>query len=204
MIRPHILAVIPMVNAHFSLLPRWRGAAPVERALLAGDSETGVCIMALEEGLDTGGCTTASRRRSPTTQLPRSCAFGWLNRSRLLVQDAEHTARRVDRYGRAATRRDAVRREVREAGLRNRLGAACRARSPADSSRGSVDHVPRQALEDPCGRPRGWRTRSDISATGRQGPVWTSQHGATARNQLPTNCSERCERLDRAVGASRR
>jgi len=55
MIRPHILGVIPMVNAHFSLLPRWRGAAPVERALLAGDSETGVCIMALEEGLDTGG-----------------------------------------------------------------------------------------------------------------------------------------------------
>jgi methionyl-tRNA formyltransferase len=55
MIRPHILDVIPMVNAHFSLLPRWRGAAPVERALLAGDSDTGVCIMALEEGLDTGG-----------------------------------------------------------------------------------------------------------------------------------------------------
>ncbi len=42
------------VNLHFSLLPRWRGAAPVERAILAGDSETGVCLMALEEGLDTG------------------------------------------------------------------------------------------------------------------------------------------------------
>jgi methionyl-tRNA formyltransferase len=40
---------------HFSLLPRWRGAAPVERAILAGDRETGVCIMAVEEGLDTGG-----------------------------------------------------------------------------------------------------------------------------------------------------
>jgi methionyl-tRNA formyltransferase len=44
-----------MVNVHFSLLPRWRGAAPVERAVLAGDAETGVCLMALEEGLDTGG-----------------------------------------------------------------------------------------------------------------------------------------------------
>ena len=44
----------PMVNLHFSLLPRWRGAAPVERAVLAGDSRTGVCLMALEEGLDTG------------------------------------------------------------------------------------------------------------------------------------------------------
>jgi methionyl-tRNA formyltransferase len=42
------------VNVHFSLLPRWRGAAPVERALLAGDAETGVCIMALEQELDTG------------------------------------------------------------------------------------------------------------------------------------------------------
>ena len=54
-IKPHVLAEIPMVNLHFSLLPRWRGAAPVERALLAGDEVTGVCVMALEEGLDTGG-----------------------------------------------------------------------------------------------------------------------------------------------------
>ncbi|MEZ5342270.1 MAG: formyltransferase family protein [Acidimicrobiales bacterium] len=44
-----------MVNLHFSLLPRWRGAAPVEQAILAGDEETGVCLMALERGLDTGG-----------------------------------------------------------------------------------------------------------------------------------------------------
>ncbi|MET0919756.1 MAG: methionyl-tRNA formyltransferase [Acidimicrobiia bacterium] len=42
------------VNVHFSLLPRWRGAAPVERTILAGDTETGVCIMQLEAGLDTG------------------------------------------------------------------------------------------------------------------------------------------------------
>lgn len=54
-IRPHVLARLQMVNLHFSLLPRWRGAAPVERALLAGDEVTGVCVMALEEGLDTGG-----------------------------------------------------------------------------------------------------------------------------------------------------
>jgi methionyl-tRNA formyltransferase len=53
-IKPHVLAVLPMVNIHFSLLPRWRGAAPVERAILAGDDVIGVCIMALEEGLDTG------------------------------------------------------------------------------------------------------------------------------------------------------
>jgi len=54
LIKPHVLDRLPMVNVHFSLLPRWRGAAPVERALLAGDTETGVCLMALDEGLDTG------------------------------------------------------------------------------------------------------------------------------------------------------
>ena len=54
LIKPDVLAEVPMVNVHFSLLPRWRGAAPVERAILAGDAETGVCLMELEEGLDTG------------------------------------------------------------------------------------------------------------------------------------------------------
>jgi len=42
------------INIHASLLPRWRGAAPIQRAILAGDSETGVTIMAMDEGLDTG------------------------------------------------------------------------------------------------------------------------------------------------------
>ncbi len=54
LIRPNVLSAVPMVNLHFSLLPRWRGAAPVERAILTGDAVTGVCLMALEEGLDTG------------------------------------------------------------------------------------------------------------------------------------------------------
>jgi methionyl-tRNA formyltransferase len=54
-IRRPVLERLPMINLHFSLLPRWRGAAPVERALLAGDACTGVDVMAVEEGLDTGG-----------------------------------------------------------------------------------------------------------------------------------------------------
>jgi methionyl-tRNA formyltransferase len=54
LIRRPVLEQLPMVNLHFSLLPRWRGAAPVERAILAGDAQTGVDLMALEEGLDTG------------------------------------------------------------------------------------------------------------------------------------------------------
>ena len=50
-----VLNHLKMVNIHFSLLPRWRGAAPLERAILAGDQLTGVSIMELEETLDTGG-----------------------------------------------------------------------------------------------------------------------------------------------------
>jgi methionyl-tRNA formyltransferase len=61
LIKPHVLERLPMVNLHFSLLPRWRGAAPVERALLAGDAETGVDVMELEEGLDTGGIYAEER-----------------------------------------------------------------------------------------------------------------------------------------------
>lgn len=60
---PELLEALPMgfVNLHFSLLPRWRGAAPVERAILAGDAETGVCLMRMEEGLDTGGVLASTR-----------------------------------------------------------------------------------------------------------------------------------------------
>lgn len=47
-------AKVAAVNVHASLLPRWRGAAPIERSLLAGDRETGISIMQMEEGLDTG------------------------------------------------------------------------------------------------------------------------------------------------------
>ncbi len=54
LIRPPVLERLLIVNLHFSLLPRWRGAAPVERAILAGDEATGVCLMQLDEGLDTG------------------------------------------------------------------------------------------------------------------------------------------------------
>lgn len=54
---PQAVLDIPLfgcVNLHASLLPRWRGAAPIQRAILAGDDETGVCLMQMEAGLDTG------------------------------------------------------------------------------------------------------------------------------------------------------
>ena len=57
LILPRAVLAIPRLgswNVHASLLPRWRGAAPIQRALLAGDAETGVCLMRMEAGLDTG------------------------------------------------------------------------------------------------------------------------------------------------------
>ena len=54
LIKPPLLDEIEMLNVHPSLLPRWRGAAPIERAIMAGDKETGVAIMRLTEGLDSG------------------------------------------------------------------------------------------------------------------------------------------------------
>ena len=73
LLRRPLLEVLPMVNLHFSLLPRWRGAAPVERALLAGDERTGVCVMGVEEALDTGDvyaqADIAIRRTSTVAEL---------------------------------------------------------------------------------------------------------------------------------------
>jgi methionyl-tRNA formyltransferase len=54
LIREPLLSEFPMLNVHPSLLPRWRGAAPIERAMMAGDATTGVCVMRLTEGLDSG------------------------------------------------------------------------------------------------------------------------------------------------------
>src|SRR4029077_14357194 len=48
-------------NVHASLLPRWRGAAPINRAIMAGDAESGVTIMMMDEGLDTGAMAMAER-----------------------------------------------------------------------------------------------------------------------------------------------
>lgn len=50
-----ILEKFVCCNVHTSLLPRWRGAAPIQRAIMAGDIKTGVCLMKMDEGLDTGG-----------------------------------------------------------------------------------------------------------------------------------------------------
>jgi len=58
-----VLDAVPLgcLNLHASLLPRWRGAAPINRAIMAGDAETGVTVMKMEEGLDTGPVAMAER-----------------------------------------------------------------------------------------------------------------------------------------------
>ncbi len=71
------------VNVHASLLPRWRGAAPIQRAVLAGDAESGVCIMKMEAGLDTGAVY-----HRVTTQLEADETGGSLH-DRLAVLGAE-------------------------------------------------------------------------------------------------------------------
>ena len=64
LILPAALLAVPhlgCVNVHASLLPRWRGAAPIQRAIIAGDTETGVCLMQMEAGLDTGPVLACER-----------------------------------------------------------------------------------------------------------------------------------------------
>jgi methionyl-tRNA formyltransferase len=63
LVREPLLSDYEMLNVHPSLLPRWRGAAPIERAVMAGDEHTGVSIMRLTAGLDSGPVCLAARER---------------------------------------------------------------------------------------------------------------------------------------------
>lgn len=64
-IPPEILSIprLGCINGHASILPRWRGAAPIERAVLAGDGETGISVMQMDAGLDTGDVLLVRRTR---------------------------------------------------------------------------------------------------------------------------------------------
>jgi methionyl-tRNA formyltransferase len=61
LIREPLLSELEMLNVHPSLVPRWRGAAPIERAIMAGDAETGATIMRVQAGLDSGPVALAER-----------------------------------------------------------------------------------------------------------------------------------------------
>ena len=95
---PEVLAIPAhgCLNVHASLLPRWRGAAPIERAILAGDAEVGVCIMAMEEGLDTGDfcvCRSIPAEGATASQLTADLAD--LGASALLAALSQVEAGRV-------------------------------------------------------------------------------------------------------------
>jgi methionyl-tRNA formyltransferase len=93
-----VLAVpkLGCVNVHFSLLPRWRGAAPVERAILAGDERTGVTTMLMDEGLDTGPMLMAETIDIDLTDTTGSV------RSRLAAIGAPLLVRTIDALGQGA------------------------------------------------------------------------------------------------------
>ena len=101
LILPHWLLDLPRhgcLNIHASLLPRWRGAAPIQRAIEAGDAATGITIMQMDAGLDTGdmlqaGALPIAADDSSATLLPRLAALG----SRLIVEAIEALAARGER-----------------------------------------------------------------------------------------------------------
>jgi methionyl-tRNA formyltransferase len=105
-----VLAAAPhgALNIHASLLPRWRGAAPIQRALIAGDGETGITIMQMDEGLDTGAMLSqhplAIRPDDDTGSLhDRLAALGARAIVDALEEIAAGTARRVAQPAQGAT-----------------------------------------------------------------------------------------------------
>jgi methionyl-tRNA formyltransferase len=100
LILPQTVLDIPRLgclNIHASLLPRWRGAAPIQRALLAGDAETGIGIMRMEAGLDTGPVLLEKR-----TPISPSDTAGTLH-DRLAALGAEAIVETVERLSRGET-----------------------------------------------------------------------------------------------------
>ena len=144
-IKPHVLDAVPMVNLHFSLLPRWRGAAPVERAILAGDAVTGVCLMDVEEGLDTGGVRAETELEIGPDETADEL------RARLVEAGTEPAAPRPAH--RACTRPTPQEGEATYAAkiepdeLRLDWDAPGRRAAPGGPGGRGLDHVPGQAAE---------------------------------------------------------
>jgi methionyl-tRNA formyltransferase len=97
LIKEPLLSTYRMLNVHPSLLPRWRGAAPIERAIMAGDDVTGVSIMSVTAGLDSGPvCAQSSLPVGPDdtygTLAPRLAALGGELLVRTLAEDPPCTA----------------------------------------------------------------------------------------------------------------
>ena len=159
-----------MVNLHFSLLPRWRGAAPVERAILAGDRETGVCLMKVEEGWTPGRSTRHGSSRSPTTSRWPTCArTGGVGSAR---------RRHIEGWGGGAARPAAAagrchrRGEDHSRGSAPALGAAGTTDGAGGAARPGLDDVPRPAPRRTGRGPRRGRRRSTRATRHAARRVW--------------------------------
>ena len=206
-----LLDALPLgfVNVHFSLLPRWRGAAPVERAILAGDAETGVCVMRDREGLDTGAVyarrVDADRRRRDRGGAARA------------PRRARHRPARRTRCRRSPTIEPepqtgeptyADKLTVEEFRLDPRrppdeLARVVRAGNPRPGAWTTVDGAPRSKVW----RARVWPTtaafvltRCNPRASARMsGDAWLrGLHGALVRFGRVNVCAARCARRARA------
>jgi methionyl-tRNA formyltransferase len=109
LIREPLLSAYEMLNVHPSLLPRWRGAAPVERAIMAGDPETGVSIMRVTEELDAGAvCLQAAEPIAPDDDYGTLAARLQRLGGELLVRALDDRPPCVEQDGAAATYADKI------------------------------------------------------------------------------------------------
>ena len=190
LIKPHVLDAVPMVNLHFSLLPRWRGAAPVEWSILSGDTVTGAAVMALEAGLDTGPVYAVEETEidpdESADELRRRLAE---TGTALLVRLLDEGLPEPDAPG----GRGHLRPQAGARGPPPRLDPAGDAAPPGRPPRPGLDDVPRQAATGP---PQPARSRASWRP-----PRSTPPPSGSAPATAPSNWS-RCS--PRARDPSRR
>lgn len=131
LIRAELLAAHELLNVHPSLLPRWRGAAPIERAIMAGDAETGVAIMRVTAGLDSGPvCLTEHEPIRPDD------TFGTLS-ARLAALGGELLVRALDERPRFVEQGEAL------ATYAEKIAAEDRVLDPRSSSAVELERIVR-------------------------------------------------------------
>ena len=197
LIREPLLSSAEMLNVHPSLLPRWRGAAPIERAIMAGDATTGVCVMRLTAGLDSGPVALREevadrprRRLRLARRIARRGSAAGCWPSALDLADARRPPLRgAGRGGRHLRREDRVGRAPgRSPWVRRRRGAADPRADPAHrrlrphlaATRGSASGIRSCWRTDrppgPSARPTGrW---SSAAAPGRCGSARSSRRAS--------------------------
>ena len=160
------------INIHGSLLPRWRGAAPIHRAIEAGDAETGITIMQMEEGLDTGPMMLIE-----SLPIAEDDTTGSLH-DKLAALGGKMIVEAIARLEQgtlpaAAGRRGQLRRQDRQGGGRARLHPKCRAAGPP--------HPRLQSLPRRDGALWRYRGQAVAGASGQGGTAWRAGPGAVGR-----------------------